>query len=185
MIPPPRSQRKQRARALAPLLLLPFAAASLASTFSGPQPVAGVSVSLTVPVFIEVFLDPTSVSFPPTSPGSTSNASTGFPLNVNITDNTNTPTNVSLRGDGDFNRSGGGASFNMTNLTYSNVSSGGANRSVVPTFNTTDPFPDWVDRPVPPPGTNVTVPVHFWLRIPPGQEAGTYATNVTIRVSPA
>lgn len=163
------------------LLLL----APLALGVSGPQPVANVSVSLTIPTFIEMVLNPESVSFPATSPGSTSNASSGFPVSVNITDNTNTQSNVTLRGEGDFNRTGGSESFNMTNLTYGNLTSGGANKSVAPYYNSTDPFADWVNRPIPPLGTNVTVSVYLWLRIPAGQEAGTYATNVSIRASPA
>lgn len=152
---------------------------------SGPQPAVNVSLSLTVPTFIEMVLNSSDISFPATAPGSTSPASTGFPLQVNITDNTNANTNVTLRGDGDFNQSGSNATFNMTNLTYSNLSAGGVNKSTVSTYNSSDPFPDWVNRPIPAPGTNVTVSLYFWLRIPAGQEAGAYNSNVTIRASQA
>lgn len=177
--------RRPRWLPLVAVSLLLLAAPHLGAKFSGPQPVGNLSVSLTVPTFIEMVLDPESVSFPPTSPGSTSNASSGFPVSVNITDNTNTQSNVTLRGDGDFNRTGGSESFNMTNLTYSNLTSGGANKSVIPSYNLTDSFSNWVNRPIPPLGTNVTVSVYLWLRVPPGQEAGEYKMNVTIRASPA
>lgn len=170
---------------LAAVSLLLLAAPHLGSKFSGPQPVGNLSVTLTVPTFIEMVLNPDSVSFPPTSPGSTSNASSGFPVNVNITDNTNTQSNVTLRGEGDFNRTGGSESFNMTNLTYSNATSGGVNKSVVSTYNFTEPFSTWVNRPIPALGTNESVFAYFWLRIPPGQEGGEYKTNITIRASPA
>ncbi|MEM3086386.1 MAG: hypothetical protein QXT68_04515 [Halobacteria archaeon] len=169
--------------ALLAVILAVAAGPTLAA--GGVQPSVNVSLSLTVPTFIEMVLNSSNISFPATPPGGVSPATGAFPLAVNITDNTNTPVNITLKGDGDFNRSGGNESFNMTNLTYSNVSAGGANKSVVSAYNLTNPFPDWVNRPVPGPGTNVTIPAYFYLRIPPGQEAGTYSTNVTIRASQA
>jgi hypothetical protein len=170
---------------LAPLAVALAIVAGPVMAGGGAQPSVNVSLSLTVPTFIEMVLNSTNISFPATSPGGVSPATGAFPLGVNITDNTNTPVNITLKGDGDFNRSGGNETFNMTNLTYSNVSAGGANKSVVSTYNLTAPFADWVNRPVPGPGTNVTIPAYFYLRIPPGQEAGTYSTNVTIRASQA
>jgi hypothetical protein len=100
---------------------------------------------------------------------------------INITENTNTNTNISMRSEDNFYS--GVNWFGITNLTYSNVSSGGLNKSMTLVYNETDPFADWINIPFPGKGNTTTKEAYFWIRIPASQAAGTYTTNITVRVN--
>jgi hypothetical protein len=145
-------------------------------------PVRQVGTRVEIPRFIEISLANTPIEFPSMSPGQESNATQnrGFPMLINITENTNAAVNLSTNATDHFRD--GTKWFGVENLTYSNVS-GGLNKSMLLVENTTDPFADWVGIPPPGPGNNETRRSFFWIKIPPAQEAGTYRTNITVKGS--
>jgi hypothetical protein len=136
-----------------------------------------------VPESIEILLSNEPIQFPSLVPGGESNATTGggFPLMISITENTNIYTNISINATDHFRD--GVNWFEIENLTYSNVSGGGVNKSMKLTYNTTDPFSDWINIPPPTAGNNTTVLSYFWIRIPWAQAAGSYSTNIGVKGS--
>jgi hypothetical protein len=140
--------------------------------------------NVTVNVVIDASLSGVPIDFGSVNPGTTGNLpnpadnTNGWPANVTVYANTNTDWNLSVYGSGPFTY--GGYSFGLSNLTYSNSSTG--------TFVAMDtapasPFPDWVLQLDPSVDTNRTV--YFKLSIPPGQTAGTYSTQVYFNVTQA
>jgi hypothetical protein len=136
-----------------------------------------------IPGFIEFSLANTPINFPSLSPGQESNATQnrGFPMLMNITENTNVAVNLSINATDHFRD--GTKWFRIENLTYSNVSGGGLNKTMLLVENTTDPFADWIGVPPPGAGENQTRNAFFWIRVPAAQEAGTYNTTITVKAS--
>lgn len=157
-----------------PLLLAHLALSQVEDTES-------IGSRVEVPAFIDIALSNEPIQFPSLAPGGESNATinNGFPLLVNITENTNVYVNISVNATDHFRD--GANWFGIENLTYSNVSGGGTNKSMKLTYNTTDPFSDWMKVPPPGAGSNKTVLAYFWIRIPWAQAAGNYGTNVGVR----
>lgn len=137
---------------------------------------------VTIPAMIEIQIDKIPISFPSTYPGGEFNASSGygFPMVINVTDNTNVNVTICMKGEGDFESSSN--TFNITNLSYSNTSNG-KRKLMTLSYNETDPFLDWYNIPPPPPGENRTVYAYFWVKIPWGQPAGIYTTNISVRAN--
>lgn len=124
------------------------------------------------PETIDVTLSNFPIDFGNVSSGILNKASVN-PLNVTIESTTNVNVNLTLKGT-DF--VSGGYSFNVGNMTYSNSSTG--TKIALATSYAIPIHTNWINLP------NLSTQVrsiYFWLSIPPGQEPGNYASNVTIQ----
>ncbi|MBI4362279.1 MAG: Ig-like domain repeat protein, partial [Euryarchaeota archaeon] len=104
----------------------------------------------------------------------------GYPLRINITENTNVKTNITVNGT-DLQL--GSTRVNVTNIAYSNTSSG-TNLSLQPNFPAPI-FTDWISIPQPGTGNNISRTAYFYVTIPTGQAAGNYWGNVTVQATQA
>jgi hypothetical protein len=134
--------------------------------------------------FIDVVLINVPVRFPPIDPGTNNTpalAGNGWPMKVVITDFTNVPSNLTLNATDDF-RSATNDTFGISNLSYSNNSSG--DKTEMSLEYPEPPYPDWIRVPAPASeGANTTRDVFFWIDVPKYQNAGDYTTTTNIKVS--
>jgi len=142
-----------------------------------------VTASATIDPTISITLSYSSDSniiFGSLNSGTNNNPASNY-LNISIDPITNVNTNISQNGT-DFDS--GLYSFSITNLRYSNSSSGGGLANST-TMSTTFPLPQFSDW------TNITKGSeatryhnsYYWLSIPDGQEPDTYSANIYINVT--
>lgn len=163
------------------LFLLAAMLASIPAFSQQPFKHLTASAQVTVTSFVDIVLGNAPIEFPSLVPGSSGNATSGkgFPLFINITENTNAMVNLSANASDHFRA--GSNSFNIANLTYANNTTGGFNKTMLLAENTTDPFTDWVNITPPGIGNTTTRTAYFYLSIPPQQPAGTYNTTITVK----
>jgi len=143
---------------------------------------ASTGAQVIVPEYIEVGLNLSVIDFGTVDTGTTGNAlsGSGWPVLINITENTNVITNISVNASGgggtsDYCTAACANSFTVNNHTYSNTSaftySGALN---VDGSYDTEPFVDWGGINPPGVGANTTLYIYNKMTIPAGQIAGTY-----------
>lgn len=176
--------------AVAAMMLL--AATPPAYAVSGGQPVAPATATVTVPTFIEITLNGTgSINFQSVNPGVTnSNAVTpdGWPMVINLTDNSNVKVNYTLRGT--TNLSAGTPYIGIINVSFNdNSSSQWATQLLFSQYtglgNTTNAsWSAYTNVPIPAIGTGTLRNAFFWIDVPAQQAAGSYTGGVVdIRAS--
>lgn len=145
---------------------------------------ASTGAQVIVPEYIDVALNVTLIDFGSVNPntaGSPALAGYGWPVAINITENTNVVTNISV------NASGTGTpkrycddgsctdSFTVNNHSYSNTSAFTYNdRLNIDGSFDVSPFADWGSIARPGAGNNATRYMFNKIDIPTGQAAGTY-----------
>jgi hypothetical protein len=139
-----------------------------------------------VPEYIDVGLNLSLIDFGSVNPGTTgSNAivGSGWPVLINITENTNVVTNISIKASGDaptsdYCTAACAQSFTVNGHSYSNTSaftaSGRLNADG--TYNV-EPFTDWGSINPPGAGANATRYIYNKIDIQTGQIAGTYTLS--------
>lgn len=171
--------------------LLLLAAALPASAVSGGEPVGTAAATVVVPTFIEITLNQSTIDFSSVNPGTSNSAAlagSGFPLGVNLTDNSNSKVNYTFNGS--VNMSAGVPYIGIVNVSFNNnQSSEWATQLLFRQYtglgNTTNAsWSVYVNVPIPSIGTNTTRAAFFWIDVPAQQAAGNYGTGeVAIRAS--
>lgn len=173
--------------------LLLLSAALPVQAVSGGEPVAGASAAVTVPIFTEITLNGTgSINFQSVNPGTTNSPAVtpdGWPLRLNLTDNSNVNVNYTISGQTNAT-DGGSNSIGITNVSFNNNSSSQwatqllfqqytgegntSNASWSPLVN--------VKRPTI--GEGTFRDIFFWIDVPAQQIAASYTGGVVnIRAS--
>lgn len=176
------------------LLLLAMAPSAYAQ---GAQPTTAVTTSVTVPTYIEITLNSTSINFGTVSPSTNSSR---FTVRMNITDNTNVDVNFTFRPDTNMsidqsnmlnfsgiNRSSGVFQYNVS---FDNDVSPGDSGSYafhpegVAFATYTANLTGFFDRARPAAGSNTSTDLHLWTHVPSLSTAGSYTGGqFTIRAS--
>ncbi len=170
--------------------VLLLGAAGPALAVSGGEPVGTAAATVVVPTFIEITLNQSTIDFSSVNPGTSNSAAlvgSGFPLGLNLTDNSNVRVNYTLNGS--VNMTSGGDAVGITNVSFNNNSTISSEtplpfRYYAGQFGTNASWSTYINVPVPSIGTNTTRPAFFWIDVPAQQAAGTYGTGeVAIRAS--
>lgn len=130
--------------------------------------------------FISVTLQGVPIDFGSLNPGTVNQpagASNGFPMNVSIEPETNVITNMSLRAT-DFT---GAGTIGVGNMSFSNSSSVSTATQMSTSYQGDAIYSNFDAIPQPS-GSAEIREVYFWITIPAGQTAGSYTSNVYIKV---
>lgn len=173
---------KLKAGGLAAAIILIVAALLAISPMSlaADNATSGTTASVSINETVSISLANTPIQFGNLDAGvnqQPAQAGNGYPLQITVKDTTNVDVNVTLNGS-DFD-DGGGNTFGITNLTYSNTSTTPSKTNASATYPAPT-YSDWTN--IQTAGSDQSVNSYFWVNVPKNQTAGTYTADVNVKV---
>ena len=167
----------------------------IAAFLATPGPVSTVSADtentttsqLIVSGVIDVTINASACDFGSHSPGTINTSATDcFPLRVTLHANTNTVTNLQVKG---ADMKSGGNTLIVNNLTYVNATGAGAPSHWLTELNTTyasgsdeahSGYNDWLA--IPDPAADVNRDIYWYSNVPSYQTKGTYSGTLNVKM---